>query len=63
MAGSVDLNALAAELSQLRGALRQKATTVDEDQSLAAVAEAETEAKNGNGPARWRSSQKLVPGC
>ena len=50
IAGSVDLNALAAELSQLRGTLRQKATTVDEDKSVATVAEAETEAKNGNGP-------------
>jgi hypothetical protein len=50
MAGSVDLNVLAAELSQLRGALRQKPTTVDEDKSIATVAEAEAEAKNGNGP-------------
>ncbi len=49
MAGSTDLNALATELAQLRVALRQKASTVDEDKSVAAVGEAESDARNGNG--------------
>jgi len=50
IAPSTDLNALADDLAQLRGALRQKANTVEEDRSVAEVAEAEADARNGNGP-------------
>jgi phosphoenolpyruvate carboxylase len=52
-----DLNTLATELAQLRTALRRKAETVEEDRAVVAVAEAESEAKNGNGPAVF---QKLA---
>jgi hypothetical protein len=44
------LTALAAELEQLRITLRQKAKTVEEDKAVASVGEAESEARNGNGP-------------
>jgi hypothetical protein len=47
---STDLTALAAELEQLRITLRQKAKTVEEDKAIASVGEAESEARNGNGP-------------
>lgn len=46
----VDTNALAAELARLRAALREKASTVEEDKAVVAVGEAETEAQKGNGP-------------
>lgn len=47
---TTDINALAAELAQLRSSLRQKAQTVEEDKSVVAISEAEVEAKAGNGP-------------
>jgi len=50
MKGQTDLQALADDLGKLRSALRQRAQTVDEDQSVAAVGEAESEAKSGRGP-------------
>ena len=48
--GSVDLNALAPELTELRTALRQRAESVDQDKAIASVADAEVEAQKGNGP-------------
>ena len=50
MKDTVNLDALASELSGLRTALRQKAQTAEEDKAVGAVAEAETEARKGNGP-------------
>jgi hypothetical protein len=50
MKDTVDLNALATELAELRSSLRQKAKTVDEDKAVASVAEAESEARKGDGP-------------
>jgi hypothetical protein len=50
MKSTVDLDKLAAELVELRAALRQKAQTVEEDKAVAVVAEAESEARKGNGP-------------
>jgi hypothetical protein len=45
-----DLSRLADELEQLRAALRQQAQTVEEDSAVAAVAQAEVAAKEGQGP-------------
>jgi hypothetical protein len=49
-AGKFDLAALATELPQLRSELRKKAETTEQDKAIAAVGEAEEEAKKGNGP-------------
>jgi hypothetical protein len=46
-----DLNKLAGELAQLRTAMRSQAKEVEDDLKVAAVAEAEKAAKEGNGPA------------
>lgn len=51
MKPNTDLADLASELEQLRQMLRQKAQTVEEDKAVASVAEAASEARNGNGPA------------
>lgn len=47
---STDLAKLAEELSLLRSALRARAKTPEEDKAIGAIADAEIEAKNGNGP-------------
>jgi hypothetical protein len=48
---NIDLTVLATELGELRKSLRAKADTPENDQAVAAVGEAEGEAKKGNGPA------------
>jgi hypothetical protein len=47
---SVDLPALAAELSRLRVAMREEASTAETDIAVGAVANAEVSAREGNGP-------------
>jgi hypothetical protein len=47
---TTDLAQLAEELSMLRSTLRERAKTPEEDKAIATVADAEIEAKNGNGP-------------
>jgi hypothetical protein len=46
----IDLQTLAAELGNLRAALRSEAKTPDDDQIVADIGQAELAAKNGNGP-------------
>lgn len=45
----IDLNALAQELATLRNRLKQEIQSVEHDASIGTLAEAEREAKNGNG--------------
>jgi hypothetical protein len=47
---SFDLNRLANELGILRKHLKQEATIPEHDITIGAIAKAEVEAKNGNGP-------------
>jgi hypothetical protein len=46
----IDLATLSSELEELRKPLRAKAETPEEDQAVAAVCEAQLEAKKGNAP-------------
>ena len=48
--GAVNLAAAASELAQLRTELRKRADSTEQDKAVAAVAEAEDEAKKSNGP-------------
>ncbi len=57
-ADQIDLPALAAELAQLRTALRQRATTTDQDKAVAEVAAAEVLAKQGDGPGALRNLRR-----
>lgn len=54
----IDLPVLAAELARLRAALRERATTTDEDRAVAEVAQAEVSAARGDGPGALRSLRK-----
>lgn len=47
---NADLVSLASELERLRATLRLKAQTTEDDRSVLAVGEAESEARKGNGP-------------
>ena len=47
--GNVDLPKLASELAALRMAMKQEATTAAQDIEVAEIAQAEIEAKNGDG--------------
>lgn len=48
--GDIDLQKLAGDLSDLRSAMKAKATTPEDDAAVGAVAAAETAAKGGDGP-------------
>jgi hypothetical protein len=50
----IELPALADELTRLRAALREQATTPDDDRVVADVGQAELSAKSGDGPAALR---------
>ncbi len=54
----IDLPVLAAELARLRTALRERATTADEDMAVAEVAQAEVSAAQGDGPGALRSLRR-----
>jgi hypothetical protein len=56
--GQIDLPALAGELARLRSALRERASTAQEDQAVADVAQAEISARRGDGPGALRSLRR-----
>jgi hypothetical protein len=54
----IDLPALAEELSRLRTALRERASTPDDDKAVAEVAQAELSAQQGDGPGALRNLRR-----
>jgi hypothetical protein len=58
LSDQIDLPTLASELSRLRIALRERATTIDDDKAVAEIAQAEIAAQHGDGPGALRNLKK-----